>query len=109
METLEFHKIKSDHTDEWYWHLREQGEGTLVAIGGQAFRTEEEVDQAIQEVEDAFRRKALSKDEFFILRKEHWNELTRRLQTRAQSSPLTEMVEEWINEAESAEVGYDHE
>lgn len=66
----EFNKFE-DKTGQWRWRLV-AGNGRIVADSAEGYATEANVDRAIEALHADFFR-AISREEFIIIRREHWD------------------------------------
>jgi hypothetical protein len=86
---------------QWCWAIRESDEEVVHAYSAHSYITKSSAQRGADNTETELRRLFLDKDEFFILRREHWEEMKQRLLDLTPSQ-----IQGWIDKAEDAAVGY---
>jgi hypothetical protein len=87
---------------QWCWAIRESDEEVVHAYSAHSYITKAAAQRGADNIETELGRLFLNKDEFFIVRREHWEKMKQRLLDLTPSE-----IQGWITMAEDAAVGYE--
>lgn len=93
-----------DNPDKWYWRIVESGNHKIIAVGGQDFDSEYNVQRALENVQGEIRHSTMDSEEFIIFRRNEFETVKERILQSMAGLPRDFNYGQLLQDLETAEV-----